>query len=686
MVQLGVGQVFAEYTIEGVLGRGGMGSVYLARHPRLPRQVALKLLAPEVSGDVELRRRFEQEANAIARLDHPNIVGIHDRGVYDGRLWIAMQYIEGTDASRLNPLSLSVARAVRIINETAAALDYAHSRGVLHRDVKPANILLAAPAAAREERAILTDFGIARVLDANTQLTSTGAFAATLGFASPEQLSGRRVDHLSDQYSLGCTLFALLSGESPFAATNPGQVVAGHLAQATPALSSERIDVPPALDAVLARATAKAAADRFMSCTEFAAAAAAAVDQPSMLSRRTAPTVISSGPNPAGNMVVGSGWPTPQISTAQVVQGLVPVNESSERVAGQHGISRRKLLIAGSAAVSTAVGIGLALSLTQGNDSVRSSAAPTASSGNGNKTLNAGDEVKKLAFSQDGALLAATIGVGGIQVWDRPTLAPMSRMSGHDDVTGLVFGPEGKSLVTCCWNPTVQYWDPRTGQPLGDAFRAGTQALTAVAVSPDNASLVTAGDGGIGFWDLQSRQPLGDAIDMGDDRVWGIAFTPDSSTVAISGQLRVPGVLLYDMHSHAQTGELAGPDKMYYFSVAISPDGRTLAAGDGHGVIRVWDTSTQQLLGELNCEAKVDISTLAFSLDGRTLAAGSGGLVTRGDTRIWLWDVVSRNKIRDPLTGHGDKVRAVVFAPDGSTLVSGSADSTIRFWDLNHMK
>ncbi|WP_244976030.1 serine/threonine-protein kinase [Nocardia huaxiensis] len=267
---------FAGYRLETLLGRGGMGSVYLAADPRLPRQVAIKVLNQEIATDPDLRSRFDREAMVIARLDHPNIVGIHDRGVQDGHLWIAMQYIHGTDAARLDPRTVAVDRALRIVTETAAALDFAHGRGILHRDVKPANILLSAPEPGRAERAVLTDFGIARLADANTQLTSTGAFAATLGFASPEQLSGEPIDHRSDQYSLACTLFAILTGQPPFSATNPGQVVAAHLSKPVPRLSAHRPDAPAALDAVIAKAMAKDRAHRFASCTEFATAAHAA--------------------------------------------------------------------------------------------------------------------------------------------------------------------------------------------------------------------------------------------------------------------------------------------------------------------------------------------------------------------------------------------------------------------------
>ncbi|GGK47668.1 serine/threonine-protein kinase [Nocardia camponoti] len=270
-VDVGVGAVFAGYRIERLLGRGGMGTVYLAAHPRLPRSVALKLLNRELFTDNDIRGRFEREADVSARLDHPNIVAVLDRGVDDGLMWISMQYVDGQDASVFRGTALPPERALDIISQTAEALDYAHERDVLHRDVKPANILLT-PMRGGGDRALLTDFGIARLRGDARQLTRTGDFLATLAYASPEQLSGVPVDHRSDQYSLACTLFTLLTGESPFPATNPGQVVAAHLTKPAPAASAVT-PVSPAFDAVLARALAKDPAERFDSCAEFAYAA-----------------------------------------------------------------------------------------------------------------------------------------------------------------------------------------------------------------------------------------------------------------------------------------------------------------------------------------------------------------------------------------------------------------------------
>ncbi|MFB7875562.1 protein kinase [Nocardia sp. NPDC056064] len=266
---LDVGASFAGYRLERVLGQGGMGTVYLAQHPRLPRSVALKLLNREFSGDRELQRRFEQEADVVAQLDHPGIVGVFDRGSDDGYLWIAMQFIRGTDAATWDSRAHEPGVTAGLIGETAAALDYANQHGILHRDVKPGNILIADAEHSLRQRAVLTDFGIARVTTAATQLTATGTFTATIAYASPEQLSGEVVDHRSDQYSLACTLFALYAGHPPYASTNPGQAVMGHLSQPVPRLSASRPDLPPAIDGVIARAMAKRRDERFGSASEF---------------------------------------------------------------------------------------------------------------------------------------------------------------------------------------------------------------------------------------------------------------------------------------------------------------------------------------------------------------------------------------------------------------------------------
>ena len=225
------GQLFAGYKIERLLGVGGMGAVYLARHPNLPKLVALKLLTGVMTDDDDVRARFLREADHIARLDHPNIVAVYDRGDQDGQLWIAMQYIDGSDvAATLREGSLPAARAVRIITETAKALDFAHAADVLHRDVKPANIMLTRSTRGQPERILLADFGIAKALDDRSGITATGMFHGTLEYAAPEQLDASiTLDARADQYSLGCTLYHLLTGSLPYPGHTPEQLMHGHL-------------------------------------------------------------------------------------------------------------------------------------------------------------------------------------------------------------------------------------------------------------------------------------------------------------------------------------------------------------------------------------------------------------------------------------------------------------------------
>ncbi|WP_280417093.1 serine/threonine-protein kinase [Nocardia carnea] len=274
------GEDFAGYLIRRRLGVGGMGMVFLARHPRLPRLVALKLLNPDLYSDREIRLRFERESELAGRLEHPNIVTVYDRGAEGKQLWISMQYVPGSDASLVDLQVLDPRRAVQIIGDTGVALDFAHANGVLHRDVKPGNILLAKPPIGQPERVLLTDFGIAGVRDAETTIAAADTITATLAYAAPEQLTGAKLDHRGDQYSLACTLFWLLTGSGPYPGNNPAELIQAHLTAPVPRLSRIRPGLPPALDEVMARALAKNPAERFLSCTEFAAAAQLALRPP----------------------------------------------------------------------------------------------------------------------------------------------------------------------------------------------------------------------------------------------------------------------------------------------------------------------------------------------------------------------------------------------------------------------
>src|SRR5271163_378583 len=265
---LGNGESFAGYTIMRLLGSGAMGEVYLVKHPRLPRQDALKILPAHVSADTNFRDRFNREADLAATLYHPHIVGVHDRGDFDGQLWISMDYVEGADAAQLTrtryPDGMPAADVCAIVTAMAGALDYAHQRGLLHRDVKPANILLTEPEDG-ERRILLAGFGIARQLADVSGLTATNMTVGTVSYAAPEQLMGADIDGRADQYALAATAFHLLTGTPPYQHSNPVAVISQHLNATPPKLSDRRSELAH-LDPVLSKALAKDPSDRFRRC------------------------------------------------------------------------------------------------------------------------------------------------------------------------------------------------------------------------------------------------------------------------------------------------------------------------------------------------------------------------------------------------------------------------------------
>src|SRR6516162_1990169 len=269
------GETFAGFRIVRLLGSGGMGEVYLAEHPRLPRRDALKVLPADVSADPDYRARFNREADLASKLSHPHIVSVHDRGEHDGQLWIAMDYIDGTDAARITrdryPAGMPPDEAVEIITAVAGALDYAHQRGLLHRDVKPANILLSKPDDDGEREVFLADFGIARELADRSGLTASNITVGTVAYAAPEQLMGHELDGRADQYALAATAFHLFTGAPPYQHSNPVAIIGQHLNAAIPKLGDRRPDLA-SFDHALSKALAKNPDERFSSCRDFAKA------------------------------------------------------------------------------------------------------------------------------------------------------------------------------------------------------------------------------------------------------------------------------------------------------------------------------------------------------------------------------------------------------------------------------
>ena len=318
-MQLEAGTVLAgRYRIEARLGEGGMGAVYRAHDEQLGRPVAVKLLHASLAADGRSQERFHQEARSMAALNHPNVVGVHDRGEHDGAAFLVMAYVSGSDLRRtLAGGVLSLDRTVAVVRDVAAGLDAAHALGLVHRDVKPANVLLT-HGPGDLERALVTDFGIALPSERTASLTSAGSVVGTAAYVAPEQLRGGKATPVSDVYGLACVAFECLTGRPPFVGTE-AEIARGHLGSSVPALKELR-DLPEAAARVVERGLAKDPRHRYQRAGEFARALEVAADTRSGEGR--------------------SGVPPRRDTTVTMIRGLVGPDEDGDpvRSAGRRGV------------------------------------------------------------------------------------------------------------------------------------------------------------------------------------------------------------------------------------------------------------------------------------------------------------------------------------------------------------
>ena len=299
---LDIGAELAGYRIDGLLGRGGMGFVYSAEHILLGRKAAIKTLLPGLLGDGDYKERFIRESRTVASIDHPNLIPIYDAGEADNVLYIAMRYVQGSDLDDLisRQGGLSVDRTLAIIDQVGGALDAAHAHEIIHRDVKPANVLIDEAAG----RVYLTDFGIAKAAR-SPGLTQKGFFLGTLDYASPQQIEGKELGPAADIYSLGCALYECLTGAKPYPLETDVAVMYAHMLEPPPKVTDHKPELPGGLDDVVARAMAKAEEDRFTSCRELVDAARSALAGGGRPARPT----VATGPRPSAARLVASNLP-----------------------------------------------------------------------------------------------------------------------------------------------------------------------------------------------------------------------------------------------------------------------------------------------------------------------------------------------------------------------------------------
>jgi len=722
---LAVGSLVAGYRLEEQVGAGGMAVVFRARDERLGRPVALKLLAPGLAADAGFRLRFIRESRAAAAVDDPHIIPVYEAGEAGGVLFLAMRYVAGGDVRSLVAREgpLPSARAAAIISAVASALDAAHAAGLVHRDVKPANMLVDVRPD-RPDHVYLSDFGLSKGALSSAGLTGSGSFLGTANYVAPEQIQGTGVDGRADQYALACAAFELLAGEAPFQRDEGMAVIWAHLYQPPPSLAARRAGLPAAADEVVARALAKAPADRYASCSRFADALRETLG---LAAYHTGPGDIpAAGHHVAGHPGTEVDWPAAPGTPGLAIPGVAATVSAPSPVPGRAGApagaaylpaagpgpgsgqdqgarparrrgSRRPgvAALAGIGIVAVA-GVVAAVVLASSPGSANSAGHGSASSaGNGSASSRgpvpvsyrlAGTltdpgsgtlGVHAAAFSPDGQMLATGDWNGSTYLWNVTTGSEIAALADPDTggagVQSVAFSADGKTLAVGDANGSTYLWDLVTWQRTGVLTdpAGGDQS---VALSPDGQLLASAGNGSTYLWDVAAGQRTAVLTCPGSTGTYAVAFSPDGTTLAAGGG--GGGTCLWDVATGRRTAVLTCPGSTGIQSVAFSPGGTTLATGGSKGSTCLWNVATGTRTATLTDPEGRDAWSVAFSPDGKTLAAGDL------DDSTYLWDVATRTLIAtltDP--AGGKNVQAVAFSPDGKTLAAGDANGSTYLWD-----
>jgi WD40 repeat protein/serine/threonine protein kinase len=687
------------YVVQQLLGEGGMGSVYKARHTTIGRIAAIKVLAKSALSKPDVVARFQREMKTVFQLLHPNIVMAYDSGQSRGTYYLAMEFVEGRDLSKLvkNTGPLPVGLACECIRQAALGLQHAHERGLVHRDIKPSNLLLAVgdpdPTNGSPHPLVkILDLGLARATmaaspeDYSSTMTQAGEVLGTPDFIAPEQArNSHLVDIRADLYSLGCSMYFLLSGEVPF----PGGTLTEKLLHQyldTPRPVRElRPEVPAEVAEVLERLMAKNPDERYQTPGEAAWSLKpfARGDIPDALLAAITTTQASPA-QPSVSAVRAEPEPTPQRTPMPALRESILPGRLSSPLAPRSAIasaSRETLLEIKRQYAGTTQGIKLAEQLRRHAspfDALTHEAIPAEEQFSwqppelvgvlGHHRLRHWRAARSVAVSPDGRLLASGGEDAIINLWSAVTGRDRAALRGHTDaVVALVFSTDGKALFSASRDGTVKQWDVATGT-LGMTFHGHQSPVLCLALSPDHRTLVTGSeDGAVKFWDTSSGKEGAGWQRKG--RVTSLAFAPDGRTLA-------EGSTDGTVHlSNPTTGEpvrtLTGHTG-WVTSLAFAPDGRVLATSSADGTTQLWKTASGLKHLLLRGHDGV-IYAVAFAPDGRSLATAGAD----GTTRLWT-SLTGKELI--VAKGHSGEVHGVSFTPDNSSLATCGADGTVRLW------
>ncbi len=639
--------LLGDYEVQEVIGQGGMGVVLKAFEPALCRLVAIKVLSPALAGSATARRRFTREAQAAAAVCHDHVVAVHGVHETEGLPYLVMQYVAGESVqNRLDRCGpLEVEEIVRIGLQTAQGLAAAHGQGLIHRDVKPANLLLEgepgalatgenAPVANApgSPRVKITDFGLARMVD-DVGLTRTGEVAGTPEYMAPEQARGEPIDHRADLFSLGSVLYACCTGVPPFQGSTTVAVLR-KVSEETPApIHALNPAVPAWLEALIGRLLVKDPAERFQSAAEVATLLEA------YLAHLSQPETIPAPP------------------PIEVPKSARPPSRSS----GNPALALILLASLGLVAL-----FAFLLGAPALDDPAKPRLAPVLP---GDKM-----DVWSIVITPDGKHLAASAGLwdqpGEIGVWNLETLQPVQRFTEGLGVASIALSPDGKLLASGSWNGHVRIYDWSAGKQVCDIPVSG---IARVAFSPAGQLLATATeDQTVQLWDLRGKlvaELEGDLF-----RFHCVAFSPDGKRLLAGGGDWKPGgiaqVTIWDVASRKQVLKLTGHQGPV-LAIACSPDGKTIATGSVDRTVRLWDAGSGKPLKTLPGHGGL-VEGMVFLADGATLVSGSM------DRTVRFWDVKSGME-KDRLSLPRG-VRAVCLTPDEKTLVVGGCKKTLKLF------
>jgi WD40 repeat protein/tRNA A-37 threonylcarbamoyl transferase component Bud32 len=700
------GTAVAGYEILDLLGRGGMGVVYKARQLKLNRVVALKMiLAGAHAGPAELAR-FRTEAEAIASLQHPNVVQIYDVGEQSGQPYFALEFVDGGSLEqRLTGTPLAARKAAQLVETLARAVHAAHGVGIIHRDLKPANVLLTHDGLPK-----ITDFGLAKRLGSETGQTQSGAVVGTPSYMAPEQAAGKvgAVGPAADTYALGAILYELLTGRPPFKAETPMDTLLQVLDDEPVRPRRLNPKIPADLETICLKCLEKQPPRRYHSARALADDLRRFLDdepiraRPMTLLGRTAgwmrrrPAVTALLAVSFVALLALIGGAVALVYNARLSQAMAGTLAAQERevvarkaedkarqaqeeqkrlneaAAANNLYAKRLALAERDLAAGDVVGAERSL-----NDLVPAAGKPDLRHWEWyylkrlchaeQHVLGHAAEVAAVAYDRTGTRLAAACWDNTVSVWDVAGRRRLHVLKGHRNwVRTVAFRPDGKRLASADDDGTIQLWDPDTGGNLG-VLTGHVGAVTGVAYSPDGRRLLSGGaDGTVRLCDAEDGRPL--AVHKAHNgRVTSVAFGPDGRRYASAGVDRV--VRLWDPAAPDGVRVLRGQSKAV-LSVAFSPDGRLLASASEDRTIRLWEAATGHevvtLLGHNS-----PVRGLAFNPDGKRLA--SVGNV------IKVWDVPAAEEVAT-LRGHTKLINGVAFSPDGLHLATAGADATVRLW------